>query len=208
MPVLAYYHTHGRGTCQGGFFPMKKRNQKFYLLLYLAMMAAMVFVCTFISIPIYTPAKTMIKAANGICLLAGLLFGGWGGLASGIGSMIFDLFDPVFIVDAPITLIRFGLMGMVCGLISHAGGAKGERFSRNLLGTIVGTLFSLVMYISYSVVKLVVAGSVMDAAIAAVVPKMITGGINAVIAVLLSMVLIKPVRKAMRAAHMLDKVGL
>ncbi|MEG1027997.1 MAG: ECF transporter S component, partial [Oscillospiraceae bacterium] len=56
-------------------------------------MAAIVFVLTyFIKIDIPTPVgPTMLKVANGFCLLAGILLGGLkGGLAAGLGSMLYD----------------------------------------------------------------------------------------------------------------------
>ena len=59
----------------------------------IGLMAAVVFVVTmFLSIRIPTPTgTTMIKLANAFVLLCGLLLGPVrGGLAAGIGSMIFD----------------------------------------------------------------------------------------------------------------------
>ncbi len=65
----------------------------------IGVLAALVFVATaFIKIgPIPTPAgPTMIKSGNIICLLGALLFGKTkGGLAAGIGSMLYDLTDPL-----------------------------------------------------------------------------------------------------------------
>ncbi|NMA06377.1 MAG: ECF transporter S component, partial [Ruminococcaceae bacterium] len=60
-------------------------------------MAALTFVFTmFFRIDIPTPlGKTMLHLGNVMCLLSGLLFGPVrGGLAGGIGSMMYDLFDP------------------------------------------------------------------------------------------------------------------
>ena len=73
-------------------------------------MAAIVFVLTyFVKIQVPTPTgPVMFKAANIFILLSGLLFGGVrGGLAAGIGSMIYDLLDPAYISESPVTFIRF-----------------------------------------------------------------------------------------------------
>lgn len=73
---------------------MKNSRFTLYRIVIIGLMAAMVFVCTmFLGIRIPTPTgTTQLKTANAICLLTGLLFGGWtGGLAAGIGSALFDL---------------------------------------------------------------------------------------------------------------------
>ncbi len=69
---------------------MSTSSKKFSVsdLVVVGLMAAIIFVTTsFIKIQIPTPTgPTMLKVANIICLLAGMLFGGVrGGLAAGIG---------------------------------------------------------------------------------------------------------------------------
>ena len=61
--------------------PMKKSRFTLYRVVVIGLMAAMVFVCTmFLGIRIPTPTGiTQLKTANAICLLTGLLFGGWTG---------------------------------------------------------------------------------------------------------------------------------
>ena len=85
----------------------EKERRALYRMVFTALMAAVVFVTTsFIKINIMTPVgPTMLKSGNIFCLLAGMLFGGVpGGLAAGIGSMLYDLMDPLFVADAPLTL--------------------------------------------------------------------------------------------------------
>ena len=92
----------------------------------IGLMAAVVFVVTmFLSIRIPTPTgTTMIKLANAFVLLCGLLLGPVrGGLAAGIGSMIFDLMTPEYAPEAWITFLRFFLMAWLCGVIAYAGAA-------------------------------------------------------------------------------------
>ena len=178
-------------------------------MVFTALMAAMVFVTTaFLKIDIVTPVgPTMLKTGNIFCLLAGMLFGGLpGGLAAGIGSMIYDLMDPRFVADAPLTLIRFFLMGALCGWISHLHGAKGTNKWLNLLGATVGSLFSVLFYIVKSVITLVLAGSAFGPAVVACVPKMVTSGINALIAIVCAFLLAIPLNLALKKAGMLDKV--
>ena len=87
---------------------MKNSRFTLYRIVIIGLMAAMVFVCTmFLGIRIPTPTgTTQLKTANAICLLTGLLFGGWtGGLAAGIGSALFDLTYPEWAAGAWLTLI-------------------------------------------------------------------------------------------------------
>ena len=89
---------------------MKNSRFTLYRIVIIGLMAAMVFVCTmFLGIRIPTPTgTTQLKTANAICLLTGLLFGGWtGGLAAGIGSALFDLTYPEWAAGAWLTFIFF-----------------------------------------------------------------------------------------------------
>lgn len=114
---------------------MKNSRFTLYRIVIIGLMAAMVFVCTmFLGIRIPTPTgTTQLKTANAICLLTGLLFGGWtGGLAAGIGSALFDLTYPEWAAGAWLTFIFFFAMGAICGGIAHAGGAAGKNKARQL----------------------------------------------------------------------------
>ncbi len=180
---------------------MNIRQKKLLNYVLTAVMAAMIFVTTyFLKIPIATPAgPTMLKVSNILILLAGILFGGvYGGLAAGIGSGLYDLLDPVYITSAPLTFVRFFIMAFVCGVIANSGNAKGTSFKRNLCGTLAGALTYWLLYISESVIKLVIEGSAVVPAIGAVAPKMMTSGINQAVAVIGAMILIIPLNKALK----------
>ncbi len=181
---------------------MKLNNEKKKMLYYVfaALMAAMIFVTTyFLKIPIATPAgQTMLKVSNILVLLGGMLFGGvYGGLAAGIGSGMYDLLDPVYITSAPLTFAKFFLMALVCGLISNSGGKKGLSMKRNAVGAVCGGVTYWLLYITESIVKLMIAGSAFSAAAAACAPKMVTSGINQTIAIVGSLLLIVPLNKAL-----------
>lgn len=187
----------------------EKERRALYRMVFTALMAAVVFVTTsFIKINIMTPVgPTMLKSGNIFCLLAGMLFGGVpGGLAAGIGSMLYDLMDPLFVADAPLTLIRFGLMGALCGWICHSGGARGTSWKRNLIGAVAASLFSFLFYIVKSVGELVLMGSAFYPAVVACVPKMVTSGINYLIAIVCSMLLVFPLSQALRRTGLLEKL--
>ncbi|MEF9895081.1 MAG: ECF transporter S component [Clostridia bacterium] len=187
-----------------------KRNQKLYGVVFTGLMAAMVFVATmFLKIEIPTPTgPTMLKVGNIVCLLGGMLFGGvYGGLAAGIGSALYDLTNPVFAPEAWITLIRFFMTGFLTGVIAHGFGKKGADMKMNLLAATCGSLFNWLFYVVKSVGVLMVAGSAFYPALIGSSVKMATSGINAVIAVVCAMLLIKPLNLALRRAGMLEKIG-
>ena len=189
----------------------KNSDKITYNLVVVGLMAALCFVTTFFfNIKIPTPAgTTMLKVGNIFCLLAGLLFGGVrGGLAAGIGSFIFDLTDPLFVSSAPFTLVFFFLMGFICGTVSHIGGKNGKSFKFNLLGAALGAFAYFVLVIGKSVITLTLAGSTVGAAIASCSTRMITSGINAVVAVAASVAIVPVLRKALEKIGVYEKMGM
>lgn len=180
---------------------MNLKQKKLLNYVLAAVMAAMIFTATyFLKIPIATPAgQTMLKVSNILILLAGILFGGvYGGLAAGIGSGLYDLLDPVYISSAPLTFVRFFIMAFVCGIIANSKGSKGTSFKKNLIGSISGAATYWILYIGESVIKLMLEGSAFVPALSAAAPKMITSGINQVVAVIGAMLLIVPLNKALK----------
>ncbi len=187
----------------------RKRNLTYDIVI-VGVMAAVIFVTTSVVKigPIPTPAgNTMIKLANAFCLMAGILFGGVrGGLAAGIGSMIYDLTDPAFVSGAPFTLVFFFMMAFVAGAVSHIGKADGKNTVLNIIGAISGAVTYLVLYLGKSVIVLVLAGSDLSAAMTACATKFITSGINAVIAVVVAVPLSIVCRKALERAGFTNKL--
>lgn len=182
---------------------MKNSRFTLYRIVIIGLMAAMVFVCTmFLGIRIPTPTgTTQLKTANAICLLTGLLFGGWtGGLAAGIGSALFDLTYPEWAAGAWLTFIFFFAMGAICGGIAHADGAAGKNKARNWVAAICGAVGYWLLHIGKSIVVLCLGGSVFSAAFIATVPKMLTGGINAVFAIVVSNLLAALLRPKLESA--------
>jgi len=171
-------------------------------------LAALVFVTTyFLKIgPIATPAgPTMIKVGNVVCILGALLFGGVrGGLAAGIGSMIYDLTDPAFVSSAPFTFVFFFLMAFICGVISHAHGRDGKDAKWNAVGAVAGAASYLVLHLGKTLITLMLSGSGLAAALTASGVKFITSGVNAVIAVVVSLLLAPVFRKALVGAHIIE----
>ena len=90
-----------------------------------------------ISIPI-GENLSMIHLGNVMCLLSGLILGPfYGGLASGIGSFIFDLLNPQYFFTALISLVFKFLMAFVCGAIFNSKLQKLKLLLATLMGSLV-----------------------------------------------------------------------
>lgn len=166
------------------------------------MMAALVFVGNYLQfkIPVSIGDVTRVHLGNSMCLLAGLLFGpGVGGLASGIGAGLYDLFDPVYIVSAPYTFCSKFAMGFLAGLLGRAAFRKEgkSRVPQVILAGVVGQLAYIFLYLLKSYVTLRLVGTASQAAFLAVIPKIAASTVNAVAAVVISVPLSIALRKAL-----------
>lgn len=170
-----------------------KKKISIYDIVAVGMMAAFVFVATrFGSIKIPSPggASTMLKIANGICVLCGLLLGGWrGGLAAAIGSALFDLTDPEYASEAWITFIRYFIMAGLAGTISHWGGARGRKTGRNIAASIVGAYSYSAMYLGSKILGTMALGSAFIPAVISNSTRVISSLTNATVGVVIAIVL-------------------
>ncbi|MEG0542447.1 MAG: ECF transporter S component [Angelakisella sp.] len=187
---------------------MSKRKITIYDMVIVGLFAAMVFVCTmFLGFRIPTPTgTTMLKTANAICLLGGLLFGGVrGGLAAGFGSMLFDLTYPEYAAGAPITFVLFFIMGFTCGTIAHWGGNKAPSVGRTIVAAAGGAVAYSLCYIAKSIITLMLAGSAFIPAFIATTPKMLTTSINAVFGIVVATILAGILRPRLVQAGLMKK---
>lgn len=115
----------------------------------LGMLAALVFAGNYarIVMPLSIGSQTSFTLANIFCCLSGLIMGPIGGLASGIGSLLYDLTDPRFVADCWITFITKGAMGFAAGLVVK-GALKQNKltYGRALAGTAVGCIAYYILY--------------------------------------------------------------
>ncbi len=111
-----------------------KKSISVYDIVLIGMMAALVFVGTYLHIDVMTPmGKVMIHFGNVFCLLSGMLLGGVrGGLAAGIGSMLYDLLDPAYISECWITFLNKFVMAFLCGIIVSCGVKMIAKLQQNL----------------------------------------------------------------------------
>lgn len=165
---------------------------------FIGIMAAAVYVASaFLQIPIPTAiGSTRLHMGNVMCLLSGMLLGAVpGGLAAGIGSMVFDLTNPAYVASAPFTFAFKFLMAWLCGKVisGRAGGSRG----RFMGGAAAGSIAYVILYLGKSFVgDRYVLGLPLEAVVLTVAQKGMVSGANAVIAVVVAVPLGLPLRPA------------
>ena len=184
---------------------MEKTSNRFTVrrLAVTGLLSALVFVFSWIQIPIGEVAR--IHLGNVFCALSGLLFGPLtGGLASGFGSMLFDFTNPLYIAESWITFITKFFIGFLAGLIAHRSG--NISLGRDVLGASVGSVTYVALYLLKSfIMKFYIEGRALGAVQTQLVTKGVTSLINAVLAVVVSVLLAKAVRPALRKAGILSE---
>ena len=188
---------------------MRKEQKLIMKICAVAMMAAIVFVGNYlrVKIPVSLGGTTSFTLANILCALAGLLLGPWwGGLAAGMGSAIYDMLDPEYIVEAPITFLTKGMYGLVAGLVLYYI----FKNSREKYGPqVVATACAAVAYLLvYSVKVFFYNGMVLQGLTEPaqcwilVASKLPASVFNGVVAVVFAPILGVALMKAMHASHL------
>jgi len=137
------------------------------------------------------------------CALSGLLLGPWlGGLAAGLGSAIFDMFDPIYISEAWITFLMKGIYGLLPGFIIRFG-KKDAGYVKALLGSAAGAVAYALLYLLKSYIKgTYVKGWEPSAAMLDVVGKLPATVFNAIVAIVFAPILFLAIRKALARNHL------
>ena len=175
---------------------MKKLTTK--KLAYIGLFTALVFVSNYLQIPFVTPfGNTRFHLGNVLCLLSGLILGpGFGGLAAGLGSALFDLFDPVYITSAPTTFINKFLLAAVAGWVFYKSKDEAKK-SRIVLGSILGQLTYIILYLGKTFIKnFYILGLTRQAPMVEIAQKAGVSFTNGVISVIFASILAIPLLKA------------
>lgn len=165
-----------------------------------------------VTLPIDIGGNTSFHLGNIMCALAGLLLGPWyGALAAGIGSMIYDFTNPLYIAESWITLLTKGAYGLVAGLVFLAAsklfqkqeGAVWASYVKAALATTAGALTYAVLYLLKSYIKgIVVSGLTHDAAMLALAAKLPATIFNGVVAIIFAPILIVAIKAALKKNHL------
>ena len=174
---------------------------------FVGIMAALVYVTSaYLQINIPTAiGSTRLHMGNVMCLLSGLLLGPFqGGLAAGIGSMFFDLTNPLYIAAAPFTFAFKFFMAWVCGMIARKCGK--ETGWKTALGAVAGAVCYVILYLGKSFIEdHWVLGLPLDAVILTVTQKGLVSTVNGVIAAAVSVPLYWTLRPLLVRAKLLAK---
>lgn len=178
-----------------------KKNLTTKKLVYVALFTALVYIFSrFFQIPVVTPfGQTRFHLGNVFCLLAGILMGpGFGGLAAGLGSALFDLFDPVYFTSAPITFVTKFALAFVAGAIYRKRRELVDK-KRLALAAILGQLTYVFLYLlkTYITNKFVM-GFTNEAVMAELIPKAGVSLFNALISVIIAFILAMPLLKSVK----------
>lgn len=178
-----------------------------------ALMAALTFVFTYVQFQIPTPiGKTRLHLGNVMCILAAFLFGPLkGGLSAGLGSAMFDFFDPEYLPESWITFINKFMMALVAGLIYRGGKDKSKppSFLRSVVAAVSGAMTYVVLYIAKQIVKdYLLLGVEWGTVWAGLIIKIPVSIANGVMAAIFSVLLNMAMRPALKKAGLYDNMGV
>ena len=164
-----------------------------------------------ITLPLSIAGTTSFHLGNIMCALSGVLLGPWfGGLAAGLGSAIYDMFNPLYISECWITFLMKGAYGLVSGLLMWALTQKNTNtcdrcnYAAATISAFAGALTYAVLYLgkSYFYSGRFVKGLTHEAAMIGVIEKIPATTFNAVIAIIGAPILAVAIRAALKKAHL------
>ena len=165
-----------------------------------ALMAALTVVSSGlrIKLPSAVMGTNAFHLGNIFCALSGTLLGpGLGGLAAGLGSAIYDMFDPMYISECWLTFLMKGAYGLVTGLIVWSG-KKRAGYPRLTIATAAGAILYGVLYLAKNYFKGIwVKGLAPAASALALLEKVPPTIFNAVVAILFAPMLANAIHRAL-----------
>lgn len=174
-------------------------------LVFTALMAALTCIGSAlrITIPIDIGGSTSFHLGNIFCALSGILLGPWlGSAAAGLGSAIYDMFDPIFISECWLTFLMKGAYGLTAGLVVRIG-SKNWGYVRAILSTASGALLYALLYLLKSYFKgILISGYTSEAAWLSVMGKLPATIFNAFVAVIFTPILALSINKALKRNHL------
>lgn len=174
------------------------QDRKTYKVVFTGVMAAMVFVATYLRIPFF---GSKLSFGNVFCILSGLLFGPtWGGLAAAFGSGIYDLVGGYDFIQALITFASKGAMAWVCAKISRTyRNEPKENNVRIAIGSAAGAITYILLYMLKTFVyQHFVYGLTLSGTWAAMLSKLPASCINGAAAIILAPIIYKAVSPAIK----------
>ena len=188
---------------------MKEKQFSTYQIVFVAVMAAIICVVTFFRFPLL---GSKVHFANAMCLLSGMLFGPLlGGLAAGLGSMLYDaLFGGYDLANCLITFVSKFLMAAICAWLCFGGKKDAEekaKHARLVAGSVVGALSYVALYMLKTYIyQRFIYGYPLDAVAVTMGSKLPASLINAVFAMIVAPMLYAAIAPALRRKGLLEKL--
>ncbi len=184
---------------------MLRNNSRLMKIVLGGLMAALVFLGSMLRITLpVNVGTTSFHLGNIMCALSGMILGPvGGGLASGIGSLLYDFTNPLYIAESWITFLTKGAYGVVVGLV--VWGRKGDKlsYSRGVVATVAGAVSYAALYLfkGFAWDGLLLGGLQAGPAAAALAAKLPATAFNAVIAVVCAPALAIAIQKALLPSY-------
>lgn len=156
-----------------------------------------------IKVPASIAGTSAFHLGNILCALSGILLGPWwGGLAAGLGSAIYDMFDPMYIAECWLTFLMKGTYGVMAGLVAHSG-KKEWNYLKATFASAAGAVTYAVLYLTKNYLKaMIVQGLAASSAWIAVLDKIPATVFNAVVAIVFAPMLAAAIRTALKKNHL------
>lgn len=156
-----------------------------------------------IKVPVAITGTAAFHLGNIMCALSGLLLGPWlGGLAAGLGSAIYDIFDPHYIAECWLTFLMKGAYGLAVGLVAYAG-KKNWGYIKAALASCTGAVLYALLYLFknyYTAIFIKLLTH--EAGLIAVADKLPATIFNAAVAVIFAPILAVAIRQALKRNHL------
>ncbi|MBQ7625141.1 MAG: ECF transporter S component [Clostridia bacterium] len=171
-----------------------------------ALMAAIIFVVTaYIRVPI---GQTKTNFANGISILAGLLFGGaLGGVSAGVGSVISDILYGYGPFEMLITFVMKFLMAYTAGVIYNKAKSPKNTVARSIIASVAGALLYVALYMLKTYLfQLFVYGNTAQGALVVMWAKLPGSLLNAAAAIIVAPLLNAALKTPLEKTGILNKI--
>lgn len=191
---------------------MRERTWTTRRIVLAGMMAALVIVGSWVRFIVpMGGTDTTLHLGNIMCVLSGIVLGPvGGGLASAIGSAIYDImFFPAYAAESWITFLTKGVLGLVAGLVAWSGARQGLSHRRNMAAAVVGSISYLALYLFkvFAWDGLLVGGLTVEAALIPLPFKLPGSLSNAILAIVFAPILAKAIQKALHVASRRPKAA-
>lgn len=186
---------------------MSYSKNHIYKVAAVGVLSAMVFAANYISIPIGDISR--IHFGNVFCVLSGLLLGPVsGGLCAGFGGFFYDLTNPLYAAEAPITFLLKFILGFAVGALAHSGASHGERPVKNTVAAVAGSLLYVAAYLCKNFIfESMMLRNPIETVMTKLAIKGVSSLVNGMIAVVVALVLLPVFRRAMRLSGIYEKLG-